>query len=283
MNEWLLRRLEGSPDSRFYEWELRMHCRDFEEILEDGLLVRDLEAEKSEFCFNRWGQHLHLERLDDVIIGVDTQNPESIVEVDPKELVQYRFNLARWQEMIRSANALQGKASRLHKRLLFLGEKVEDGLNLAFVLAFVTPATALDLLLGLPDNVPSRYQAIVVTTPVSCPLQQQDIARLEHLGVYVVPPLNGETLAIEVPRLQRKREVLTGVRLPAEPKEGYRCRLPILITGERTKWHRNKLLVNGFPVLLGDALFIIFLRLVTSLLGSKNGSVTKAGLRVPVA
>ena len=58
----------------------------------------------------------------------------------------------------------------------------------------------------------------------------------------------------------------------------YKCHLPIRITNEPIKWHRNKILINGFPVLLGDSLFLLFLRLVVGIRKSENGAVTKAGL-----
>ncbi len=285
MNEWLLRNFEGSPESRFYEWELRMYCRDFEEVLGDGLLVRDLKAEESEFCFNKWGQHLHLVRLNGVIFGADTENPDGpITEVDPKELIQYRFNLGRWQDIIRTANGLQGAVSWLHKRILFLGEKVDGGLNLGFVLGCFSRAdTALDLLLSLPVRMPSKYDATIATTPIFSPLPQPEIANLERLGIYVAPPLNPETLTINYRRPSLRERGTPGVTFSKEREEefqryGYKSKLPIVITGDRGKWLTNAVMINGFSVTLGDTLFMIFLRLVVQLLRSRNG-LSKAGLR----
>ena len=207
MNEWLLRRLEREPDRIFYEWELKMQCREFNDLQNAGLLTRDLEAEESEFCFDRRGHRLHLERMDGVIFGVDADEPDApIDEVDPKDLIRYRFNLGRWLRMIREANRLSGPTSRLEHCLFFLGEKEDTGHRLGYVLGFFNHRDpAFNLLLGLPARIASKYDAIVVTTPISTLLPQTDIANLERLGVYLVPPLNHQTLMIEYPRLQAKR------------------------------------------------------------------------------
>jgi hypothetical protein len=43
------------PDQRFYEWDLMIHYADFEALRAEGLLIRDLEAERSDFCITKWG------------------------------------------------------------------------------------------------------------------------------------------------------------------------------------------------------------------------------------
>ncbi len=286
MNEWLLRRIEREPDRIFYEWELRMHCPEFDDLRSDGQLTRDLEAEESEFCFDRRGHRLHLERLDGVIFGVDADDPnEPFVDVDPKDLIRYRFNLGRWQRMIREANRLSGPASRLEHYLFFLGEKEDTDHTLGYVLGFFNHRdSAFNLLLGLPARIASKYDAIVVTTPISTLLPQTDIANLERLGVYLVPPLNHQTLMIEYPRLQAKRREVHGVVLsPAQKADydryEYKCGLPIHLTGKITKSGNNVVLVGDTPVDIGDVPFLLLLRLVVELCRNKSGIVSKVDLR----
>jgi len=285
MNPWLLSNLQRRPDHTFYEWELKMHCDEFEDLRDSGLLVRDLEAEQSEFCCDRWGRRLELVRMDGGIFGIDAQDPdEPIIELDPRELVRYRLSHDRWQRAIREANGLNGVTSWLERHLLFLGEKVDAGSTLGFVLGFFNQREmALNLLLSLPERLPSRYDAIVVTTPFSTPVPQQDIANLERLGVYLVPPLNHETLMIECPRLAVKRRKVRGVVLsPAQKADydryEYKCQLPIELTGKINNSGNNVVLVGDTPVEIGDVPFRLFLRLVVELHRNKLGIVPKADL-----
>jgi len=287
MNPWLLSNLQRGPDHSFYEWELKMHCDEFQDLRDSGLMMRDLEAEQSEFYCDRWGRRLELVRMDGGIFGIDAQDPdEPIIELDSRELVRYRFNHDRWQRAVREANDLNGVTSRLERHLFFLGEKVDAGSTLGFVLGFFNQREmALNLLLSLPDRLPSRYDAIVVTTPFSTPVTQQDIANLERLGVYLVPPLNHETLLIECPRLQVKRreEVRRVVLSPAQKADydryEYKCQLPIELTGKINNSGNNVVLVGDTPVEIGDVPFRLFLRLVVELHRNKLGVVPKFDLR----
>jgi hypothetical protein len=288
MNDWLWDFLGAAPDQRFYEWQLLVDCPGFEALRAQGLLVRDLEAEKSNFLLTKYGQCLDLIRLDGSIFGVDTSggdDEEPYVEVDPRELIQYYFNWEPWLRTVREANGLAGESTWLRRNLVFLGEKIYGDRRFSVVLGFLSlPDEAMDVLLSLPARMPPTYDILAVTTLIPQRLPQQDIATLERLGVYVVPPLDGETLVIEQPRLSSRGSEMAPVLLSAEEEEqskryGYKSGLPIVITGETAKWRRNRVLVNGFPVLLGDSLFPIFLRLVVRLLKSGDGMVTKAGLR----
>jgi len=219
MNEWLQDYLGAAPDQRFYEWKLMMHCLDFEELRAQGLLVRDMEAEKSDFLITKYGRCLHLVRFDGIIFGVDTEDCEDpFVEVDPRELIQYYFNWDPWLRKVREVNGLDGESSWLHPRLAFLGEKIYDGRRLSVVLGFLSlPDEAMDLLLSLPARMPSKYDIVVVTSLIPHRLPQQDIAALERLGVYIVPPIDRETLKIKYPRLQpKRREIYSTVLSPAQ-------------------------------------------------------------------
>jgi hypothetical protein len=284
MNEWLRDYLGASPDQRFYEWDLLMNCPDFEALRAEGLLIRDLEAEKSDFLVTRWGRCLDLIRMDGVIFGVDTEDCEDrYVEVDPRELIQYRFNWEPWLQRVQERNGLNGSASWLHRQLVFLGEKTEAGRKLGFLLGFFSQRdAAMDLLLSLPTRMPTGYDALVVTTLAFDRLPQQDIANLERLAIYVVPPINSETLEIAMPHLPVKQPPPTQVSLwpNGEGEFGqYNSQPLIYITGDRGKWNTNTVLVNGLPVRLGDSLFTLFLRLVVQTLANGRSTVTKAALR----
>lgn len=223
--------------------------------------------------------------IDGSIFGVDTEGSEEpCVKIDPRELIQYRFNWDLCLQQIRKANGLDGVSTWLHERLVFLGEKTYTGRRLGFVLGFFNHReVAMDMLLGLPARMPSKYDVLVVTTLIYDQLPQQDAANLERLGVCVVPPIDRETLKINISCLAPERQarppfVITDGSKGRLVQNRYKTQLPVLITGEREKWQRNTVIVNGLPVALGDGLFLIFLRLCVQLVKSGNG-MKKAGLR----
>jgi len=286
MNRWLWRRLEMSPDWIFYEWELRMYCWDFNAMLSQGLLVRDLKAEKAEICFTRYGQRLHLVRTDNAVFGADTENPdEPVAELDPDELIQYRFNIDRWLSLIRTANGLYGAFCRLDRRLFFLGEKKESGETLGFVIGFFTRAgQALNLLLSLPSRLPADFDGIVVATLLFDGLPLQEIANLERLGIFWAPRLDSETLHIRHQTCRTGRKVPPGSFSAGEIEGesqfyGFKCRVPVCITGDITKSGNNVVLVGSTAVEIGDTPFLLFLRLIVELRRKKMGTVSKVQLK----
>ena len=288
MNDWLWNRLGAAPVQRFYEWKLLMDCSDFDDLRAQGLLIRDLKIEKTDFLITRWGRCLDLIRLDGSLFGVDTEggdDEEPYVEVDPRELIQYHFNWEPWLRKVREVNGLDGESSWLHPHLAFLGEKINTGRRVGVILGFLSqPDEAMDLLLSLPARMPPRYDIVVVTTLTFDRLPQQDIATLERLGVHMVPPIERETLRIEWPRLQAKSQEVHSVVIACAQEADYdryeyKCRLPVRLTGKITKAGNNEVLVGDTPVEVGDVPFLLFLRLVLELRRNKSGIVSKVDLR----
>lgn len=286
MNQWLLERLEMDPDSTFYDWEMRMHCRESEQMRAKGLLMRDLAAERSEYCFSRIGRRLHLARLDGRIFGTDIEDPyRPVALVDPQDLVQYRFNWEPWLKTLRARNGLRGATSRLGRRCIFLGEKTDDDRRLAFILAFFRGTEqALTHISSLPTRLPYRYRAVIVTTLAFDGLPESDIANLERLGIRWAPGLDTETLDLrfDLDEQEAGRET----RRPALPRGveeeyrqlGFKCRLPVHVTGDTGRSGNNVVLVGESRVLISDIPFVLFLRLIVGLYGNKQGLVSKLEL-----
>ncbi len=287
MNEWLALQLEKSPEFTFYEWELKMHCPEHQELIADGYLFRDLKAEGSEFCFTKWGRRLQLLRIEGSIFGTDTDDTdEPIVEVDPRDIIRYRFNWEPWSQKVRERNGINGSSTWLDKYLLFLGQRNYSGQKLGFILGFFNHRDeAMNLLLSLPARTTSNYDVLAVTTLCFNRLPQQDMANLERLHVYMVPPINPQTLTIECPRLLlSKRQEMPSIVLSHTQEAdyhlyGYKCRLPVHITGEMTKSGNNIILIGDTVVEIGDVPFRLFLRLVLELCRTKMGTVSKVDLR----
>ncbi len=83
--------------------------------------------------------------------------------------------------------------------------------------------------------------------------------------------------------VQRKQQTL-GEETVSEGIEidfrryGYKSQFPIVIPGETEKRATNIVFLNGLRVPLGDAFFILFLRLVLELFRDKRGTVRRASL-----
>jgi hypothetical protein len=274
-----------SPDWIFYEWELRLYCPDFSAMLERGLLIRDLEAEKAELCFTRYGQCVHVVRTDESVFGADTENSdEPVAELDPNELIQYRFDTEQWLSTIRLANKLHGAFCRLDGRLFFLGERIEAGRRQGLVVSFFNRADqALSSLFALPSRLPAGFDDIIVSSLLYDGLSLPEIANLERLGILWMPRLASETLII--PDVEKRAG--TGTYQPPLGKEiedesefyGFKCRVPIHITGKRTRAGSNIVLAGNIEVWMGDSPFALFLRLVMELYRNKWGMVPKIDLQ----
>jgi hypothetical protein len=59
---------------------------------------------------------------------------------------------------------------------------------------------------------------------------------------------------------------------------GYKCRLPILITGDTEARARNVVFVNGNKVTIGDVSFSLLLRLMVELFKNKHGKISRRKL-----
>ena len=163
---------------------------------------------------------------------------------------------------------------------------MDSGQKLGFILGFFNHRDeAMNLLLSLPARMTSNYDALAVTTLCFDRLPQQDMANLERLHLYVVPPINPQMLTIECPRLlSSKRQDMPSVVLSHTQEADYhryeyKCRLPIHLTGKITKSGNNEVLVGDTPVEIGDVPFLLFLRLVLELRRNKSGIVSKIDLR----
>jgi hypothetical protein len=286
MNDWLWFHLAMGRDVRFYEWDARMNCPDFESLCAQGHFIRDLKAEKTDYLITKYGQTLDLYRISGVIFGIDTENREEPpAVVDPRELIQYRINWDPWLRRVCEVNGLNGESTWLRRNLAFLGEKINAGRRIAVVLGFFSlPDEAMDLLLSLHARIPPTYDIITVTTLIPQRLPLQDIATLERLGVYLVAPIDRETLIIKYPPPQPKQREAYSVALsPAQEADydryEYNCSLPINLTGKINNSGNNVVLVGDTPVEIGDVPFRLFLRLVVELRRNKSGVVPKVDLR----
>jgi hypothetical protein len=284
MIEWILRQLERQPSTLFYEKELRAKSvSEFEELKARKLLTC---VQPDSVCEPYgYGQQnaLIAINLDGHYYALDDDNNELLV-LNRSDLIKYQFCLEVFAGELAKANAFSGPSEKLHRRMYYAGERIIDGRRVALVLAFIDQEqTAEDLLLGLPARLPGNDHFIVVIQ--SFKLERVALGtQLEAIHIHVMPLEDFQNLKLDMSMFAEPKshsEPVGGLNVKQEEEfidRHYKCHLPITITSETVKWHRNKILINGFTILLGDSLFLLFLRLMLGIRNSENGAVTKAGL-----
>ena len=107
---------------------------------------------------------------------------------------------------------------------------------------------------------------------------------MEAMHIHVLPLEDAENLKVDMPIFAEKEShseptvVLNAKQEEEFQRWGYKCRLPIIITGEPAKRKMNKLTINGFDAFVGDISLMILLRLVIQLNKTGVGTVSKASL-----
>ena len=284
MIEWILQHLEKQPSTLFYEKELREKSdNEFLELKARKLLTCiQPNSECETYGYGQQSPLLAI-NLDGRYYALDDDNSELLV-LNRADLIKYQFCLEVFAEEVAKANAFSGSPEKLHRRLYYAGERIIDDSKVALVLAFIDQEQqAEDLFLGLPARLPGYDHFIVVAQSfkvgrVALRTQLEAI----HIHVMALEDIKNPKLDLSLFGETKSHSEPVGILNAKEEEEfidrHYKCHLPILITNETIKWHRNKILINGFPVILGDSLFLLFLRLVLAIRNSENGAVTKAGL-----
>ena len=287
MIEWILQQLEKQPSTLFYETALRERNEaDFLKLKEKKLLTY-VQPNSVEEVYSKGQQEPKIAvNLGGRYAVLDDESPEAgLIFLDRADLIKYSFSFQMFAKELAFANHFSGSPEKLHRRLYYAGECLKGKVKIALLLAlFDQEKNAEDLLLGLPNRLPG-YDHWMVVTPTFVIRRPALRTQLEGLHVHVAPLEDAENLKVDMSIFTEKEShpeptvVLNAKQQKESAERGYKCDLPIVITGETAKWHRNEVLVNGFPVLLGDSLFLLFLRLVLGLYKSSDGAVTKAGLR----
>lgn len=285
MIEDILRKIEKHPGRPFYETALKAENPDeFLRLKRRGLLSCIQPDSLCEtYSLGQSGPVL-LVNLDNRYWPIsDRYSGKDFL--DRSDLIKYSFSLETFARELAAANGFSGMPERLHRRLYYAGEDTRGKARVALILALIDQEKkAEDLFLGLPNRLPG-YDHFVVVTPTFQVGRLALRRQLEALNIHVIPLESNENLKLDLSQFTESQpQPKPGVILNARQEEefaarGYKCRYPIVITSEPINRRRNKILVNGFQVLLGDSLLALFLRLVVGLQNSDSGAVTKAGLR----
>jgi len=285
---WILQELEKQPNRLFYEKELtERDASEFARLKELKFLTYVQPDERSETYSFGQSKPLAVVKIGGQLYGIDEDDPEEDpVPLQRSDLARYRFCLDQFANQLRVANSLTDASFSLDRRLLLLGKRTTGRVTTAFVFAlFDSDKRAQSLLLSLPVQLGRRIDGIVVITPSyevnSAPLTSQ----LEPMQIHVIPRRATENWMVNISALFKEMPVPAPLPKFTVGQErdyelyGYKCKLPIHVTGEIAKSGNNVVLVGDTSVELGDVPFLLFLRLVVELHRDRQGTVSKIDLK----
>ncbi len=203
------------------------------------------------------------------------------IELSRPDLRRWRVDLGEIAQRFQEANGLTGEPEPLEDRLLFIGEKRQDDLSLAFALGlFRDDRQALRYLRELPLLLsPRPYDRIVVVCPSFAPSARTG-RELNALRVLAVPLSQEDPFALDYaaalaePARPVPRVVLSDSEEEEAQRRGFRSRVPVHLTGRTSGRSQNIVEVGGREVEIADVPFWRFLRLVVGLVEEKDGFLT---------
>jgi len=217
-------------------------------------------------------------------------------EIDPillkkDDISQYRFSIEALVSTIRKANDFTGGQYPFTSRMYFIGERVVEGLNTAFILAFFPDIRLAEPhLLSLLARIPAQYEQMVVVTP-SLSLSQEPIysmLRASSIFPVTLPASFGQRnfkisyLGAFKRRLpagvSAQAPALTKKQLADYEKYVYLCQDRLYIPGTFPRERMNDIFLNGHKLRLGDALFALLMRFVAELKKGQGGWVSTSDL-----
>ncbi len=217
-------------------------------------------------------------------------------EIDPIPLPEartdrYILSLKTLISAIREENGLAGESYAITPRLHFLGARVIDETNTAFVLAlFANMRNAAAPVLSLAALLPSQYARTVVVTP-SLDLSREPIySKLRAASIHPV------TLPAAFGQKNFKFSYLAALKkrppsgLPAPPpaltpaqhadkdRYAYKCLDRLHIPGTYPRKRSNHVILNDRRIDVPDSSFSLLMRFVVELKKGEGGWVNSADL-----
>ena len=204
MIRWMLAQMEKNPHRVFYQKELEARFpEDFSQAVRERLLSQvPLQLHDGVVGLYDYGlrrpytvfyDHGVLEAFDDEDLEAE---PITLTRAD---LVQWTLELPAFAEIIQKTNGLSGQPGPLSECLYFVGEREDEGLKTAWVVALLSNENiAVDKLSALTGLLPRGYHRRMVLCPT---FQPSPAARrkLQGLGLEIVPmefsTLDSPTLA----------------------------------------------------------------------------------------
>jgi hypothetical protein len=282
MIEWILEELEKQPSRLFYGQELEGSDEsEFNRLKREKLLAYVQPDESNETYGYHQAEPLTVIRIGSQYWGISEDDPEAEpVPLNRSDLGRFKFLVDHFAAGIRIANDLSGNLIQLDCRQFFLGEKIMDRKRIAFIFGlFNADNQAQNLLLSLHGRLGLKLDYIIVITPSYSVDSIILASQLERMQIYVVPLKATKNFRVDIATLIKTERSLTSDQEKDYETYGYKCRLPVYITGEVSRSGNHLVRVRENTVEIGEVPFRLFLRLILELKNNKLGTVSKVSLK----
>jgi hypothetical protein len=280
--EWILQELERQPSRLFYGQELKdADDNEFNQMKREQVLTYVQPDEYNETYGFHLSEPLTVTRIGCQYWGIAAENPEAEpVPLSRSDLGRYKFMVDHFAAKLQAANELSGSLIQLEPRQFFLGEKLVDQKQVAFILGFFnSDSQAQNLLLSLRGKLERKLDYIVVITPSYTVASVLLASQLERMQIYIVPLKTTHNFWVDVSILANIGQSLTVDQEKDYEIYQYKCRLAIYVTGDGDIVDNYLVRIGETVVEIGEVPFRLFLRLILELKRNKVGSVSKIELK----
>lgn len=295
MIAWLLKELEKNPTSLFRKVDLlKRSKRQFEELKQQGFLTYvQVDPHHETYpcnlpCSNTCPMEV-VEKEGQLFAICPKDTEIDPIPLTKDDILKYQFSLDVLIKETRKANAFTGDSYALTSRLYFIGERVVNSVNTAFIVAFFPNIESAEphLLAAVSGN----YQQTVVLAPSLNLAREPIYSKLRTASIFPVtlPPSFGKqsfkiiylaALRRPLPKgVSTRAPALTDRQLADYETYGYLCQDHLYIPGRFPRERSNYIFLNGHKLQLGDSLFALLLRLAAELKKEKGGWVSNPQLQ----
>jgi len=278
----LLKHIEGSPETRFFERDItRISPAGFSSLRKQKYLVFDQYDFEDESYFDKQGNERFVRRVNGRWVATSTEDPEiSPIYLEAEDLNRYSFRVQPFLEEIKARNALPKNIDRITPRVYFIGEKAVLHDNVSVFVAFLGDDEQAEAeLLGLRAKI-VKVDKVLVLCPMHVITSQDLLGRLARQQVTCLTfqeAFNGKDYVIDFSKVRFEQvggqvaPKLTAKQTVDYTKYRYKCYDRLHIPGTSPMKRSNDLSVNDHSIKMPDAPFKLLIELVVELNKGKGG------------
>jgi len=286
MLSFLLKHIEGSPETKFYESDLRgISSSGFASLKKQKYLVFDQYDFENESYFDKQGNERFIRKVNGKWIATSTDDPEiSPIYLAEKDLNRYSFSVQPLLAEIKAKNALARNLDQITPRVYFIGERTVLQDSIGVFVAFLSGDEQAEAeLLGLRAKI-GKADKVLVICPYYAITSQDLLSRFAGQNIACMTfeeALTGKDCTIDFSKVrfgetaEQSIPKLTAKQTADYTKHKYQCYDHLHIPGTAPMKRSNDLSVNGHTIKMPDASFKLLLELVVELKKGKGGWVMK--------
>lgn len=279
----LLKQLEGSPETKFYEARLKdISAVGFADLKRQKHLLFDQYDPEEESYFGRNGDERIIRKINGKWLG--TSESGRSIELKDQDLKRYLLNISPLLDEIKTKNNLARNINRITPRVHYVGEKTVLGNSVGiFVVLLSDDIVAEAELLGIRSKI-DTVDNILILCPSFVITSQDFLARLSGQNIVCCTfqeVLGEKDKVIDFSKIQFRREADQGVpKLTQKQKADYdkfkfKCYDRVYIPGTSSIKRSNDVEINSHKLKIPNQVFPFLIQLVVALKSGGDGWVTR--------